>query len=108
MPKAVRAKLNILAKARTIPTGSITLTKLTPNNNCKSIVVYGSNLGSNIGFKLDSNTLNRGPVQVHWNQINIFFSNASNDSILVRSYVIYQPISISHCILMGFLMFSGV
>lgn len=58
MPKAVRAKLNILAKARTIPTGSITLTKLTSNNNCKSIVVYGSNLGSNIGFKLDSNTLN--------------------------------------------------
>lgn len=58
MPKSVRAKLNILAKARTIPTGSTTLTKLTPNNNCKSIIVYGSNLGSNTGFKLDSNTLN--------------------------------------------------
>jgi LAGLIDADG DNA endonuclease family len=58
MPKSVRAKFNILVKARTIPTCSTTLTKLIPNNNCKSIVVYGSNIGSNIGFKLDSNTLN--------------------------------------------------
>ena len=69
MPKSVRAKLNILAKARTIPTGSTTLTKLTlclragasavkkkeclpkgvaENNNCKSIIVYGGGARLNL------------------------------------------------------------
>lgn len=58
MSKEDRLKLNVLAKGRTIPTGSTALAKITPNNDCKSIVVHGTNLGSNIGYKFDSNMLN--------------------------------------------------
>jgi|SRR6266487_201795 len=58
MSKELRDKLNILPKSKTIPTGSTKLNKIKPNNNCKLIAIYGSNLGSNIGFKLNNISLN--------------------------------------------------
>jgi len=49
---------NVLPKSRIIKIGSTELNKIESNNECKSLVVYGSNLGSNIGFRLTPTVLN--------------------------------------------------
>jgi hypothetical protein len=56
MSKAERDKLNILQKSRII-TKNIKLKKIEPNNDCKLIAIYGSNLGSNIGLRLSQKSL---------------------------------------------------
>src|ERR1700692_1404777 len=58
MTKEKRMGLNVLPKSRIIKTGSTKLNKIEPNNECKSLVVYGSNLCSNIGFRLTPIVLN--------------------------------------------------
>jgi len=58
MSKIERKKLNVLTKGHTVSIGSTHLLAITPNNTCKSLVVYGSKLGSNIGYKFNSNHLN--------------------------------------------------
>ena len=81
MPKSVRAKLNILAKARTIPTGSTTLTKLTTNNNCKSIIVYG---GGALSFRAAVCKCKRATI----------FRNNSIITSNANSYNIYYKINL--------------
>ena len=61
MSKETRDKLNILQKSRIIPINSLQnkkLRKIEPNNDCKSVVVHGLNLGSNIGLRLSKKSLN--------------------------------------------------
>jgi hypothetical protein len=58
MSKSLRDKLNVLPKSRTIPVVSNKLIPLEPNNNCNKLVSYGSNLGSNVGLKLNISSLN--------------------------------------------------
>ena len=58
MTKELRIASYILSKSRIIKTGSTTLTKIQPNNKCKALVLHGSSLGSNIGFKLNPVDLN--------------------------------------------------
>lgn len=53
-----RRKLIVLSKGRTIPIGSNKLLTIKSNNSSKSLVVHGSNLGSNIGHRLNYNDLN--------------------------------------------------
>jgi hypothetical protein len=52
-----REKLNVLPKGKTISIGSNKLYPINPNNYCTSLVVRGSNLGSNIGLKFNNNDL---------------------------------------------------
>lgn len=53
-----RRKLIVLSKGRTIPIGYNKLLTIKSNNSSKSLVVHGSNLGSNIGHRLNYNDLN--------------------------------------------------
>lgn len=58
MSKEVRDKLNVLQKSRIISINySTKLKKIEPNNECKLIAIYGSNLGSNIGLRLSQQSL---------------------------------------------------
>lgn len=54
MDRLLREKSDVLCASRTIPVASTRLSKIEQNAHSKSIVVYGTNLGSNIGFKLNS------------------------------------------------------
>ena len=56
MSKEQREKSNILQKSRIISINS-KLKKIEPNNDCKLIAIYGSNLGSNIGLRLSQQSL---------------------------------------------------
>jgi len=50
--KKITMSLNVLSKSKIIKTGYTKLTKIEPNNECKSLIVYWNNLENNIGFKL--------------------------------------------------------
>ena len=56
MSKEQRDKLNVLQKSRKISINS-NLKKIEPDNDCKIIVIHGSNLGSNIGLRLSQQSL---------------------------------------------------
>ena len=58
MPKHIREGSYILDKARTIITGSRVLNSINPNEECRALVEYGGNLGSNIGYKFNNFILN--------------------------------------------------
>ena len=57
LSKTARDKLNVLPKSKIIPTVSNKLVKIEPNYNINSLTVYGSNLGSTVGLKLNSSNL---------------------------------------------------
>ena len=56
MSKEQRDKLNVLQKSRKISINS-NLKKIEPDNDCKIIVIHGSNLGSNIVLRLSQQSL---------------------------------------------------
>jgi hypothetical protein len=58
MTKTFRTKYNILPKSRTIPVVSNKLNVIKPNNNNVSLILHGLDLSSNIGYKLNSSSLN--------------------------------------------------
>lgn len=58
MSKQERQQMNVLDKDRVIPTGNNKLVKIAQNNDCKSIVKYGTQLGSNLGYRFSSSVLN--------------------------------------------------
>jgi hypothetical protein len=58
MAKTLREKYYILPKSRTIPVVSNKLNVIKPQNNNVSLVLHGLGLSSNIGYKLNSSSLN--------------------------------------------------